>query len=80
MRYFAYMLAVASSQFALSSVYDRSFFSNEERKQNARQPCQLRTVSEVTLIPYGWKLWLLILGISVAEMIMDIGTANDHNS
>lgn len=74
-RYHAFMIAVSSSQFPLANIHSSLPRSSVGDYAESDTPCLLRGVSDVTLVPWDWCLWLLILGVSVACITMIVGLA-----
>lgn len=74
-RYHAFMIAVSSSQFPLANILNSLPEASVSSAAKIDEPCLLRGVSEVTLVPWNWCLWLLILGVSVSCIFMVVGLA-----
>lgn len=65
-RYYAYLMAVSSSQFPLNKIGgDESPMGNDG--------CFVREVEAVTEIPVDWRLWILFCGLMCVTIVMIIG-------
>lgn len=72
-RYHAFMIAVSSSQFPLANIRNSPSEMFSAVTPEGYEPCLLRGVNEVTLVPWNWCLWLLIFGVSMAGAVMIVG-------
>lgn len=71
MRYHAYMVTVASAQFPLTQVNES--LTGFSATPETNEPCLLKGINDVTLVPWNWCLWLLILGVSATAIVTVLG-------